>query len=135
MLAALRAEISNLEAEASRWAMSTQGVVVHVEVGVMPCPCCVGPTLVQKSDPRNVVTLEHGRFVAYETVRVCAARCRHPSGTLVTLRSENLSRRVPPGSTFGYDVEVFVGLARFVHPRNCEANSSSRNISLRAHDR
>jgi hypothetical protein len=27
---------------------------------------------------------------------------------------------VPPGSIFGYDVEVFVGLARFVHHRQRE---------------
>jgi hypothetical protein len=100
--------------------MSTQGVIVRVEMGVVPCPCCFGPTLVQKSDPRNVVTLEHGAFVAYETVRICAARCRHPSGALVTARSEYLSRLVPAGRIFGYDVEVFVGLERFVHHKQRE---------------
>ncbi|HXV64397.1 MAG TPA: hypothetical protein VEK15_27105, partial [Vicinamibacteria bacterium] len=89
-------------------------------MGVPPCPSCLGPTLVQKSVPRNVVTLEHGSFIAYETVRVCAARCRNPSGALVTLRSESYSRRAPPGSIFGYDVEVFVGLERFVHHRQRE---------------
>jgi len=100
--------------------MSTQGVAVHVEMDIAPCPRCFGPTVVQKSDPRHVITIEHGGFVAYETVRVCAARCRHPSGVLVTLRSASLARRVPPGSIFGYDVEVFVGLARFVHHRQRE---------------
>jgi hypothetical protein len=67
-----------------------------------------------------VITLEHGSFLAYETVRVCAARCRYASGALVTLRSENVSRRVPPGAVYGYDVEVFVGLARFVSHRQRE---------------
>lgn len=100
--------------------MSTQGVMVRVEMRVALCPSCFGPTLVQKSVPRNVVTLEHGAFVACETVRVCVARCRHPSGALVTLRSESLSRRVPPGGIYGYDVEVFIGLARFVHHRQRE---------------
>ncbi len=100
--------------------MSTQGVIVRVEMGLVPCPHCFGPTIVQKTDPRNVVTLEHGSFVAYETVRICAARCRHPSGALVTVRSENLSRLVPAGGVFGYDVEVFVGLARFVHHKQRE---------------
>ena len=100
--------------------MSTQGVVVRVEMGVPPCPSCFGPTLIQKSVPRNVVTLEHGSFIACETIRVCAARCRNPSGALVTLRSESYSRRAPPGSIFGYDVEVFVGLERFVHHRQRE---------------
>jgi len=116
----LRAEIAHLEDEGRRWAMSTQGVVVRVEMGAPPCPSCNGPTLVQKSVPRNVVTLEHGSFLAYETVRVCAARCRKPSGALVTLRLESFSRLAPPGSIFGYDVEVFVGLERFLHHRQRE---------------
>ncbi|MCP4038172.1 MAG: hypothetical protein GY733_14625 [bacterium] len=73
--------------------------------------------MVQKSTQHHIVTLEYGSVVARETVRVCAARCRHPSGTLVTLRSEDLRRRVAPGAVYGYDVEVFVGLARFVHHR------------------
>jgi len=100
--------------------MSTQGAIVRVEMGMVPCPYCFGPTVVQKSDPRNVVTLEHGRFIAYETVRVCAKRCRHPSGELVTIRSDNLSRLVSAGCIFGYDVEVFVGLERFVHHKQRE---------------
>jgi hypothetical protein len=94
--------------------MSTHGVVVRVELDGALCPRCLGPTVVQKSAPRNVVTLAHGAFMAYETVRVCAASCRHASGTLVTLRSERLSRQVPPGAVYGYDVEILVGLARFV---------------------
>lgn len=99
----------------------------------MPCPSCSGPTLVQKSHPRNVVTLEHGSFVAYETVRVCAGRCRQPTGELVTLRSESLSRIVPPGAVYGYDVEVFVGLARFERHRQrkeIRAELSEQGITL-----
>lgn len=100
--------------------MSTRGVVVRVEAGAALCPLCRGPTVVQKSTRRNVVTVKHGPFLAYETVRVCRARCRHPSGELVTTRSESLSRRVPPGAVYGYDVEVFVGLRRFVEHRQRE---------------
>ena len=94
--------------------------MVRVELGATPCPSCSGPTVVQKSKPRIVITLEHGKFLVYETVRVCATRCRHASGALVTLRSEDVSRRVPPGAVYGYDVEVLVGLARFVHHRQRE---------------
>lgn len=100
--------------------MSTQGIGVRVEMDSAPCPVCLGPTRVQKSVPRAVITLEHGGFVAHETVRVCTAGCRHPSGSLVTVRPEDLTRRVPPGGNFGYDVEVFVGLERYVHHRQRE---------------
>jgi hypothetical protein len=64
-----------------------------------------------------VVTLEHGDFIAHETVRVCKARCRQASGELVTRRSEALALKVSPAKVFGYDVEVYVGMERFLHHR------------------
>jgi hypothetical protein len=73
--------------------------------------------VVQKSAVRDVVTLEHGAFAANETVRVCSQKCTHPSGRLVTLRSQELSRRVNRGGVHGYDLEVRVGLDRYVHHR------------------
>ena len=71
--------------------------------------------LVQKSVTRRVVTLAHGPIRACETVRVCAGDCTQPSGGRLTRRSADLLRLVPAGSVYGYDVEVFVGLMRFVH--------------------
>ncbi|MBM4319791.1 MAG: hypothetical protein FJ125_07490 [Deltaproteobacteria bacterium] len=53
-------------------------------------------------------------FFAKETTRVCVARCTHRSGALVTVRSESLALLVPHGAVFGYDVEVHIGLERFV---------------------
>ena len=85
-----------------------------------PCESCSGPTRVQKTGDHRVVTLEHGEFVAHETTRVCTRRCRHPSGQLVTRRSEALVGKVPPGAVYGYDVEVYVGLARFVREQQRE---------------
>ena len=76
--------------------------------------------LVQKSHPHGVATLEHGSFLASETVRVCAARCTSSSGALITRRSEVLPRWVEPGFVYGYDIEVRVGIQRFVHHRQRE---------------
>ncbi|MDI6814297.1 MAG: hypothetical protein QMD10_12285, partial [Desulfitobacteriaceae bacterium] len=45
----------------------------------------------------------------------------HPSlGQLVTRRSEALQQIVPVGANYGYDIEVLVGLERFVHHRQRE---------------
>ena len=107
----LRREI---EAENRRHVLSTAGVGVSVLTEDGPCPQCLGPTKVQKSITRNVVTCEHGALVAQETVRVCAAGCKDPQGNLVTLRCEDLSRRVAPGKVHGYDLEVHAGTERFV---------------------
>jgi len=89
------------------------------------CPQCSGPMVVQKSTPRQGRTLEHGSFDARETVLVCAAECRTPSGSLVTRRAACLSERLLPRSTVGYDVMVFVGLQRFAEHRQREEIKSA----------
>lgn len=116
----MRAGITRCEAEGRRGLLSTAGLVVRVETAPAPCPLCSKPTVVQKVAPRNVVTLEHGAFLARVTIRVCARKCKRRSGQLVTLRSEVLSWLVAPGAVYGYDVEVRVGLARFVDHRQRE---------------
>lgn len=98
----------------------TAGVRAEVDTSEGPCRQCGGPTEVQKSTKHRVVTLEHGDFIAHETIRVCSARCRYPSGQLVTRRSESLSLKVSSGGVYGYDLEVYVGLQRFVHHRQRE---------------
>lgn len=75
---------------------------------------------VQKTVGRRGRTLEHGGFEARETVYVCAARCRHPSGSLVTRRSAALAARLLPGGNLGYDVMVFVACQRFLEHRQRE---------------
>ena len=56
----------------------------------------------------------HGVFTAVETERVCARGCTQASGAKLTRRSADLRAAVPPGAVYGYDVEVFVGVQRFV---------------------
>jgi len=75
---------------------------------------------VQKTVPRSGRTLEHGAFKARESVHVCLAGCRQPSGSKVTRRAACLSDSLPPGQTVGYDVMVFAGLQRFVDHRQRE---------------
>lgn len=55
-------------------------------------------------------------------MRICAKGCTHPSGKPVLLRCESLARLVPPGANHGYDVEVQVGLARFLGNRQRKEN-------------
>ena len=79
---------------------------------------------VQKTIRRKGITLEHGSFTARETTHVCAAGCRK-DGALVTRRAQALAARLPPGGTVGYDVIVFVGLARFLAHRQREEIGAS----------
>jgi len=105
-----------VQATGHRHVRSTRGVLVGVAERPGPCPACGGVMRVQKTLRRHGVPLEHGPFVARETAHVCAAGCRR-DGVAVTPRAATLAARLPPKGLVGYDVIVFVGLARFVEPR------------------
>ena len=95
-------------------------VRVNVTEPPSPCPLCVGRMGVQKTVLRSGRTLEHGPFKARETVHVCTAKCRWPSGVLVTRTAACLNEALVPGCNVGYDVMVFVGLQRFLHHQQRE---------------
>lgn len=115
-LAAVRVHFSRLQED---WGhkIFAAGIRTELESSRGPCLQCGGPTIVQKSTEHRIVTLEHGDFIAHETVLVCKTRCSQPSGELVTRRSETLGIKVAPGKVYGYDVEVHVGIERFLHHR------------------
>ena len=98
----------------------TSGVFISVcdEPGL--CPICGGSWHVQKTVRHHGKTISHGQFEIRETVHVCANRCQHASGSLVTQRAFSLAEHIIPGRTIGYDVMAFVGLQRFVHHRQRE---------------
>ncbi len=75
---------------------------------------------VQKTVPHQGKTLTHGDFNACATVHVCAARCYHANGALVTRSAQALQASLLPRRSIGYDVMVFVGLKRYLHHRQRE---------------
>lgn len=82
----------------------------------------------QKTRSRTVHTLHLGCFTAQETVLQCG-QCQNPT----LYGAEALSRLVPPGCTFGYDVVNFVGQALFRrHRRALEVvqELAARNVHL-----
>lgn len=90
------------------------------------CSDCREPLKVHKTHPRGVSTLHVGTFRAREIILACPT-CgqRYPS--------EELSRLVPSGARFGYDVLVSVGQALFLRYRNEEevvAELADRNIRI-----
>ena len=119
-LAALREEVRRLHAAQDECLRGLAEVSAAVETSAAPCSACGGRMLVQKTLHRRVVTLAHGSVRASETVRTCAAGCNLPAGARMTRRSDELRGLVPPGAVYGYDIEVRVGLERFVHHRQRE---------------
>jgi len=73
------------------------------------CPACGAGLKVEKSRRRPVVTLAQGPFEAREVVKQCVAdECAQ------VVRSEALRRLVKPRQRYGYDLIVYVGLARYL---------------------
>ena len=93
-------------------------MVVREEPGT--CSLCGTPMKVQKSIPRQGNTLEHGTFVARETVHYCPIGRHEPGSALVTRRARVLQESLLPGRSVGYDVLVFVGTERHLRHRQRE---------------
>jgi hypothetical protein len=75
---------------------------------------------VQKTFQHEGRTIAHGTFDVHETVWVCAAKCRHPSGKLETRRANSVVQCIMPNSITGYDLMVSVGCKRYLDHRQRE---------------
>ena len=90
------------------------GAVVDMSNGSSSCFSCGAAMAAQKTARRDIATLAYGRFVSWEVVAACPNGCKHPNGRAVIGRSESLAALVPQGARYGYDIEVFVGVERFL---------------------
>ncbi len=114
-LAVLREKMDSLQDRFIQQAFDLKGVVVSAKEEPGSCEICQGQMHVQKTFQHEGRTIEHGTFNVRETVWVCAAGCRYPSGGLVTRRASSVVESIMPDSIVGYDVMVFVGLKRFLY--------------------
>ena len=73
------------------------------------CRYCGSSLRVQKSKKRTISTIETGTIQAREIRKVCAIDSSHPVES-----SEVLSQMVPCGQRYGYDLIVWVGMARYL---------------------
>lgn len=73
------------------------------------CQHCGSNLKVQKSKKRIISTIEIGTIRAREIRKVCAMNSSHPVKS-----SELLSQMVPCGQRYGYDLIVWVGMARYL---------------------
>ncbi|MCP4607425.1 MAG: hypothetical protein GY845_01740 [Planctomycetes bacterium] len=119
-LAALRQKVHTLQERLIRKVLDLPGIVVTAKEHPGPCKICQGPMHVQKTFQHEGRTIAHGTFDVQETVWVCAAKCRHPSGKLVTRRANYVVQCIMPNSITGYDLMVSVGRKRYLEHRQRE---------------
>jgi hypothetical protein len=89
--------------------------MLHFRSQQSRCPKCKAALKVRKTRVRTLRTLPLGEFFAHETLLHCD-QCQNQT----VYASNDLSRMVPAGSMFGYDVLVFVGKALFLRQRQTE---------------
>ena len=116
---------------------------VEVEASGVQCTICGAMMTVQKTVRRTAATLAHGLFHTRERVLACPYGCHHADGSAVIARSPEISSLLPQKAKYGYDIEVSVGLERFMCHRqreeirkqiqeSCPAQISSGEISVLA---
>ena len=113
--------------ENSAAALFAEGLVLPFSPAQTRCPDCQAALQVYKTQSKRVHTLHLGCFSAHETL----LSCQHcPNDTIYA--AEELSRLVPSGCTFGYDVLSFVGKALFLrHRRTGEIIEELRSRHVR----
>lgn len=79
------------------------------------CAVCQAPLEVVRTKNRTVATYAEGLFEALEVQKKCSADSLHP-----VIKSDALARIVRPRQRFGYDLIVYVGLARYLRRKQRE---------------
>ena len=79
------------------------------------CAVCQAPLEVVRTKNRTVATYAEGLFEALEVQKKCSAYSLHP-----VIKSDALARIVRPRQRFGYDLIVYVGLARYLRKKQRE---------------
>ena len=111
----LQSCLEKMARESSATYLFAQRPVLPFRSAQAECPDCQAPLQVNKTQTKTVHTLHLGCFIAHETLLECG-HCQNPT----IYAAEELSRLVPSGCTFGYDVLIFVGKALFLRHRRAQ---------------
>ena len=88
---------------------------VDIDPETVFCGICGAKMQVRKTVKRSITTLRHNSIRARERVMECPLGCKWQDGSCVISREPKLAALAPPGSNYGYDVEVFIGISRYVN--------------------
>ena len=91
-----------------------RSIVVRIEAEEAHCPMCDSILTVQKTTFGGIVTDEHGTLNAWWPTLACPNRCTNKDGSRFTKRSEKLCNLVKKNHKYGYDLEVAVGIRRYL---------------------
>ncbi len=118
MIDVIKVELQKLESANQYSLQRARESVVTIEPGNVTCLICGETMPVQKTRPGRVIkTLKYGSLRVRTVILGCRRKCRKSNGKLFTRGPEVLAKLVPEYSNIGYDVEVYVGIYRYMHNR------------------
>jgi len=89
-------------------------IAVRVDAEESYCPICGAALRVQKTSFNGIVTNEHGTLNGWWPTQECPNGCKTGDGRAFTRRAEKLDELVMKNHKFGYDLEVEVGICRYL---------------------
>jgi len=89
-------------------------ITVHVNAEESSCPMCGDSLTVQKTSFVGIVTNKHGTLNGWWPKQECPNGCKCEDGRAYTRRAEKLDNLVMKNHKFGYDLEVEVGICRYL---------------------
>jgi hypothetical protein len=120
MLEILQEKVQFLERRLEQNHKQRTAATIDINAESAYCCKCGRQMTVRKTVIRKIITLKHNQFHARERVLHCPSKCKHENGAFVISREAQLCALVPNGSNYGYDLEVFVGIERFIKHRQRE---------------
>ncbi len=120
MIDVLRKELSRLQSECGRKVCDMKGVVVTIRPEESTCPQCLEEMSVRNSYPRKLITVKYGNVSARVITLKCNEGCQTVDGFTVLRLPDIISRIVPKSASISYDVEVEVGLQRYLQCKQRE---------------
>ena len=94
--------------------LKLSGVPVRIDADESHCAVCGAAMTVQKTSFGAIVTNEYGTLNGWWPTMVCPNRCKAEDGRIFTKRAETRDGLAMKNHRFGYDLEVEVGICRYL---------------------
>jgi len=115
MIDVLRKELSCLQSECGRKIRDIKGTVITIRPEETICPQCMKKMGVRNSYTRKLTTIKYGNVSTRVITLKCNKGCLALDGSTVLRHPDIIYSIVPKRASIAYDIEVEVGLQRYLH--------------------